>query len=446
VACFRRTPRWLAWALACLGSIALPLPAAGHDIPRDVTVQAFLKPEGRRLLLLVRVPLVSLRDMTWPFRAPDVLDLDRAAPVLRDAATLWIGDEATLYEDGRTLGTPRVLAVRATVPDDRSFESYDRALHLVTGPPSHSTETITIKDGLLDVLFEYPIDAESSRLSIDPRWGRLSLRTITAIRLVLPDGRVRAFALEGDPGLVPLDPAWYQAGWRFLKLGFAHILSGPDHLLFLLCLVIPFRRPRDLLIVVTAFTVAHSVTLAASAYDLAPDALWFPPLIETLIAASIVYMALENIVGARIDRRWLAAFGFGLVHGFGFAFALKQTLQFAGAHLLTSLLSFNVGVEIGQIAVLAVLVPAVAIVFRQVVQERMGTILLSAIVAHTAWHWMTDRATQLWQYQFTWPALTPALLADVLRALMVVVAAAAAVWLWNVVVRARRTESADRGF
>ena len=75
----------------------------------------------------------------------------------------------------------------------------------------------------------------------------------------------------------------------------------------------------------TAFTVAHSITLIASAYDLAPDALWFPPLIETLIAMSIVYMALENIVGARASqRRWMITFAFGLVHGFGFSFALRR--------------------------------------------------------------------------------------------------------------------------
>ena len=86
-----------------------------------------------------------------------------------------------------------------------------------------------------------------------------------------------------------------------MKLGFTHILDGIDHLLFLFCLVIPFRRFRALVAVVTAFTVAHSITLFASAYDLAPDALWFPPLIETLIATSIVYMALENIVGASIE-------------------------------------------------------------------------------------------------------------------------------------------------
>ena len=94
--------------------------------------------------------------------------------------------------------------------------------------------------------------------------------------------------------------------------GFRHILSGADHLLFLFCLVIPFRQIRRLVVVVTAFTIAHSITLVASAYQLGPDAGWFPPLVDTLIAASIFYMALENIVSPDLRRRWLLAFGFGL--------------------------------------------------------------------------------------------------------------------------------------
>src|SRR5262249_4403601 len=146
----------------------------------------------------------------------------------------------------------------------------------------------------------------------------------------------------------------------------------------LACLVIPFRRLRPLIIIVTSFTVAHSIALIASALGFVPDGLWFPPLVETLIAVTIVYMALENIVGAALNRnavaelsrRWMIAFAFGIVHGFGFSFALKESLQFAGDHLLASLLAFNVGVEIGQIAVLLVLLPATALLFRFVVPER----------------------------------------------------------------------------
>jgi len=256
------------------------------------------------------------------------------------------------------------------------------------------------------------------------------------LRLLPPGGAIRAFEFTGDPGLVLLDPRWHQAAWRFVKLGFMHILDGTDHLLFLFCLVIPFRRFRALIPIVTAFTVAHSITLIASAYNFAPSALWFPPLIETLIACSIVYMALENIVGgATVHRRWMIAFGFGLVHGFGFSFALKETLQFAGSHLLTSLLGFNIGVELGQLMVLALLVPAIELLFRHVVAERMGTIILSAIVAHTGWHWMTDRADHLRQFRFEWPALDAAMAAGALRVLMIIVLLAGLVWAARALLR-----------
>ncbi|MCH7491675.1 MAG: HupE/UreJ family protein, partial [Gemmatimonadetes bacterium] len=102
---------------------------------------------------------------------------------------------------------------------------------------------------------------------------------------------------------------------------------------------------------------------------------------------------------------------FGLVHGFGFSFALRDTLQFAGAQVVTSLLSFNVGVELGQLFALALIVPALGLLFRYVASERIATIILSALVAHTGWHWMTDRFGVLRQYQ--WQGLSVALLVSV---------------------------------
>jgi hypothetical protein len=300
---------------------------------------------------------------------------------------------------------------------------------------------------LLDVLFESPIQSDRARFSIQPRFGRLGLRVITVLRFVPPGGEVRAFEFDGDPGVVRLDPRWHQAALRFVDLGFLHILDGTDHLLFLFCLVIPFRRLRALIPVVTAFTVAHSVTLIASAYNFAPDFLWFPPLIEVLIAASIVYMALENIVGAgSVQRRWMIAFGFGLVHGFGFSFALRQSLQFAGSHLLTSLLSFNIGVELGQLLVLILLIPVLQLFFRYAVAERMGTIILSAIVTHTAWHWMLDRGSVLRQFRFEWPVFDATLLTLVLRWLILFMILGGLLWLVRMASRwwTARTKSVPR--
>jgi HupE / UreJ protein len=153
-----------------------------------------------------------------------------------------------------------------------------------------------------------------------------------------------------------------------------------------------------LIAVITAFTVAHSITLIGTAYGLAPAGHWFPPFVETAIAMSIVYMALENIVGANLRRRWIITGLFGLVHGFGFSYAMKDSLQFAGSHLLLSLLAFNIGIEIGQFAVLSVMLGALWLLLRvKALRGRTGVVVLSAIVAHTAWHWMIDRAQALRQ-------------------------------------------------
>ena len=420
-----------------VAALALSARLSAHDIPRDVTVQAFARPEGERFRLLIRVPLKAIMDVEFPRREREYVDLARVDPSLRDAAQLWLANKIELYEGDTRLGNPRIISTRLSLEFDRSFASYDEALAHVTGPRLPDDTTIFWEQGLLDVLLEYPIASDQSRFSIHARFDRLALSVITALRFMPPGGVVRAYELEGDAGLVRLDPRWHQAMLRFVSLGFFHILEGTDHLIFLLCLVIPFRKPRTLIPIVTAFTVAHSITLIASAYNYAPDALWFPPLIETLIAMSIVYMALENIVAASVSRRWMITFVFGLVHGFGFSFGLEHTLQFAGSHLLTSLLSFNVGVELGQLLVLALLVPVLDLLFRLVVAERMGTIILSALVAHTGWHWMTERFGVL--RQFPWPPVTAAGMATLTWWLMALVALAAVIWLASLVMQ-RSTE------
>lgn len=410
--------------------LVVPETALAHEVPAEVTVQAFLKPEGERLRVLVRVPLAAMRDIDVPTREEGYLDLKRAEASLRDAAILWIADYVELYEGEALLRNPEIVAARVSLPSDRSFEDYQGALAHVMGAPLPDDTALYWEQGLLDVLFEYPIETAGSDFSIHAGLERLGLRVINVLRFLPPDGAVRALYFVDDPGLIRLDPRWHQAALRFVESGFFHILDGTDHLLFLFCLVIPFRRWRPLIVVITSFTVSHSITLIASAFGMAPDALWFPPLIETLIALSIVYMGFENIAGAQLRRRWLITFGFGLVHGFGFSFLLRETLQFAGSHLMTSLLAFNLGVELGQLLVLLLLIPMLEVLFRFGVRERIGTVCLSAVVIHTAWHWMVERADRL--RQFDWPALDASFLASVLRLLMVVVVFAGLVWLRSV--------------
>ena len=427
---------------SALFALTIAIPAIAHDIPNDVTVQMFLRPSTDKLDLLVRVPVKSMRDIDFPKLGPGYLDLSRADQFLQDGATVWLVRPIEIYEGDTRLPAPRLLAVRPSLESDKSFASYVTATAHITGPKLPDSTQVPWDQVMLDAWLQYPINSERSRFSIRPNVDTLGVRVITVLRFMPPGGTLRAFEFEGDEGLIQLDPSWYQASLRFVRAGFLHILDGTDHLLFLLCLVMPFRQFRQLLMIVTSFTVAHSFTLIASAYGLGPDALWFPPLIETLIAMSILYMALENIIGASsVGRRWMVTFAFGLVHGFGFSFALRQTLQFAGSHLLTSLVSFNLGVELGQLLVLAVCIPLLNLLFRKVVAERMGTIILSALVAHTAWHWMIERWTVLREFPFSLFTQNVAFWASALRTAMVLVALVGLVWLVSLLRKKRSNKS-----
>jgi len=443
----RRTLRWALGFVIFSAIAGGSPPLAAHEIPASVVVRTFVKPEGSRLRLALRLPLVSIRDFVIPAREGVLLDLPRVEPMLGDMVRTWILPSVTILEDGRTLGAPQIAATRIALPSDQSFASYEAVLAHFGSAPLDAATAVPITDALLDVLIDYPIRNDRARFAIDPQFARFGLRVVTTLRFQMPDRPERAFEFTGDPGRVELDPSWYQAVRRFVRLGFAHILSGIDHLLFLGCLVLPLRRFWPLVKVVTAFTVAHSMTLACAAFGIVPDAIGFPALIEFLIALSIVYMAIENIVIAvtsrsvpaspagtaatpkagMLDRRWAIAFAFGLVHGFGFSFALKSTLQFAGSHLVLSLLSFNFGVELGQLLVLMVVLPLLALLFRRVVPEWLGIILLSAFVAHTAWHWLIDRGDALRQYD--WSVSGPSGLASLLRWVMAAVAVVGGLWI-----------------
>jgi hypothetical protein len=123
-----------------------------------------------------------------------------------------------------------------------------------------------------------------------------------------------------------------------------------------------------------------------------------------LIALSIVAMAIGNIIRPEARHRWAMALAFGLVHGFGFSFALDQTMQLAGDHAPAALFAFNLGVELGQLGVIAALVPAVWMFLKLGTSERIGTIVLSALAGHVAWHWMVDRGA--WLAAYSWPGVS----------------------------------------
>lgn len=416
---------------ALLMLVAAGMPhALADEIPTRVAVQGFVKAEPDRLNVLLRIPMDSLGEAGLPLRGSvGYLIFSEAQDALEDAASDRILRSIQMFEGDHLLQNPRIDALRVSLPSNRSFVDYESALQSVRSAPLADEVELYYRQGFMDVLVSYPIDSAESRFSIDARLGGLGLETTTVLRYILDDGSERTFSYIGNPGRVYLDPSWYQAVFNFIALGFDHILEGADHLLFLFCLLIPLRRVGALIPVVTSFTIAHSITLLASALGWVPSAIWFPSLIETLIALSIVYMAFENIVGVKQSHRWIMTFCFGLVHGFGFSFLLTESMQFAGSHLVMSLLAFNLGVELGQILVLIMMVPFIHVLFKYALPERMGVILLSAIVAHWAWHWMEERFIGFIAYDLSLPALDRYFFAGLLQWGALLALSAGVLWL-----------------
>jgi hypothetical protein len=153
----------------------------------------------------------------------------------------------------------------------------------------------------------------------------------------------------------------------FTWLGVEHIFLGYDHIMFLLALIAVGGSLRNLIKIVSAFTVAHSITLCLAALEIVMlPSQW----IEAGIALSIAYVALENFWLRNTDHRWMLTFAFGLVHGFGFANVLRE-LGLPTQGLIASLLSFNVGVEIGQVVIVGLLFPLILWLNRQVFQKQV---------------------------------------------------------------------------
>lgn len=174
---------------------------------------------------------------------------------------------------------------------------------------------------------------------------------------------------------------------RFFLLGVEHIATGYDHILFLLALLLVGGGLRGLVAIVTAFTIAHSVTLSLAVLDVVRLPSRF---VESAIALSIAWVALENLLVDRSRGRWRITFVFGLMHGFGFASILRE-MQLPRAGLVASLVAFNLGVEAGQLVVVTIAYPVVAVIERSPRRRVLVGIASGAILLVALW-WFCERA------------------------------------------------------
>jgi len=249
----------------------------------------------------------------------------------------------------------------------------------------------------------YPRPASSDLRLRASYFDRIEYMRAGTVTVLTPQSRLLGSALVSRdrpeaslPLVLPAGAA--QAGAHgfaaYFRLGVEHILSGFDHLLFLAALLLGVRRARTMLVIVTVFTLAHSVTLGVAAFD----AIVLPPrVVEPLIAVSIVIVGLENILrrGAVADRYWLAG-AFGLIHGFGFAGLLRETVAGAGGGMAVPLLGFNLGVEAGQLLVAGLAVPLLLLLRRNALFEREGVRVLSGLVIAISAVWVWQRLGEQW--------------------------------------------------
>ena len=237
--------------------------------------------------------------------------------------------------------------------------------------------------------------SQTRRLAIASDVPRRVARGHRELMVVSVDDRVVTETLldaESGPTAIDLEAAsrsTARAAWHFVELGIRHILSGYDHLVFLAGLLLAARTGRELMVALTAFTVAHSVTLGLVAIGgvHAPASI-----VEPLIAASIAWVGLENLWRGQRGARWLVVFGFGLVHGFGFAGALVELgLGSSPSEIALALLSFNAGVEVGQLAAAGAMLPFVRVMRSRPSWQARLVPVCSVMIVLAGGYWLIER-------------------------------------------------------
>ncbi|MFN2476045.1 MAG: HupE/UreJ family protein [Chthoniobacterales bacterium] len=277
-----------------------------------------------------------------------------------------------------------------------------RAAVLEIGDIAHPPEVATAHTEQNNVVFDLTFAVPSGT-------EQLTFRSTLLPRL--PFGHRQAFAVHDESGaeiarrllsarhdaaVFPITRATHARDrgrefFEFLMLGIRHILTGYDHLLFLFGLLIVTRAPRAALVLITCFTIAHSITLALSTFGLVELPSRF---VEATIAASILYVGIENMIrrDAALRWRWLLTLGFGLIHGLGFASVLREMgIAKTGAAAVVPLVAFNSGVEVGQLAVAALVLPIFWKLRQRPAFARVGIPACSIAVAAAGAFWLLQR-------------------------------------------------------
>jgi hydrogenase/urease accessory protein HupE len=345
--------------MVCLLVVAAVQPASAHPVPFSF-LDFYLKPSGVEATLIIHdFDLAHDLGISPPERLADPSFLAERAP-----------------------------SIRALLTDRLQITADDKPLRPEWGAPEPLLDRQSVR-----VALRFPEVTKPGKLGITASMFPYDPVHQTFVNVYEDDELIRQLILNRFQNRVEHVVGTRQGALsviaRFVPEGIHHILIGPDHLLFLIGLLLLGGTMRRLLLVVTAFTIAHSITLSLAALEI-----FTPParIIEPAIALSIVYVGFDNLLvkEGRDVRAWIA-FAFGFIHGFGFANVLREMALPRGA-LGWSLFSFNLGVEIGQMVVVIIVASALAVLRAR--SERVGRAVAfagSVVVILAGAFWFVQR-------------------------------------------------------
>ena len=406
--------------LAVLLMVLAALPAGAPPmITRNVRVVHFDTAVNGDLLAYFRItlPLVVGRGVPRPAPGAPVPPAPYTTGRWESGVAFWFADIAAIARDPQGLGRlvleGHTLTARGQVVPGRLISSgihpkgrvppFDTAeqARAATQPAPWPADLTELDSGyvLVDVAIAYTLPAGARRFELASTLAPGALGEAGTVNLFV-DHRGGHAVYYRVPGLleapVVVAPGLFEGIGSFVVAGIWHILTGTDHMLFLVCLVLGASTLGQLAWRVTGFTVGHSITLAAGFYGIVPRPAWFDPGVEAAIAASIVLAGVSSLLGRGGRAMPLVTLGLGLVHGFAFSSSLRDLLAADGPNVVQGLAGFNAGVELGQLAVGVVVFAVFRGLRRFATAERrvrFGTVALATAMAVI---WLVERVPAVW--------------------------------------------------
>ncbi len=417
--------RWLRVPVAAviLHLATVIAPAQAHFL-LDIdlrTIHVEPRPDGLHVFVRVPMPLL-VADRAGP---PDAAGVPAAAPFtanrIEDGQVMHYADPAAILADPRGLGelvaaghharvgdariAARLVAVRAhPALVEPPFATLDQARAALLGPawPEGRAPTY-VGTTVVDARLHFPTEGLADHFalwsSLDPGLeGQDEL--INVVQVHDADGSTRIYRSHGlMADGIEVRRGWLAAIVTFTRYGVAHVLEGADHIMFALCLAIGARRFGQLAWRISGFTLGHTVTIVLGFFGVAPAGIWFIPAIETAIALTIIYAGIVAMLQRDTAATFAVTTTIGLLHGFGFSFMLHQVLRLDSPNLWTSLLAFNVGVELGHLMVILLAWPILRGIDRFLPRYALvgrGAVAVPCIAV--ALLWTAERLAMLLQY------------------------------------------------